>query len=140
MPYETLLAEGRIRRQPSQPSTIGDLLLLAERDAGVADQTLKVDPDWAFNIAYNAVLQAARAFMLKQGFRPRGPDQHATVVSFLKEALGNAFVEEVATFDQMRRKRHRAVYEAAGRIGKREAEQAVSFAGSFLAKIRGLIA
>ena len=95
MPYETLLAEGRITRQAPQPSTIRELLLLAERDAGVADQTLKVDPDWAFNIAYNAVLQAARTFMMKQSFRPRGPDQHAPVVSFLKEALGNAFVEEV---------------------------------------------
>ena len=95
MPFETLLAEGRIRRHTPQTRTIRDLLLLAERDARVAEQTLEVDPDWAFNIAYNAVLQAARAFMMKQGYRPRGPEQHATVVSFLKEALGNAFVEEV---------------------------------------------
>jgi len=139
MPFETIIAEGKIWSQTPQPRTVRDLLLLSERDASVAEQTLEVDPDWAFNIAYNAVLQTSRAFMVKQGYRPRGPDQRATVVGFIKEALGESFGEEVATFDQMRRKRHRAVYEAAGRIGKREAEQAVSFARNFVEKIRGLI-
>jgi len=44
-----------------------------------------------------------------------------------------------STFDQMRRKRHRVVYEASGRIGATEAEQAIAFARVFLVKIRGLI-
>ena len=138
MPYEALLAAGKIQKQPPQPRTIRDLLSLAERDISVAAQTLEVDPDWAFNIAYNGILQASRALMLKQGSRPRGPEQHTTAVRFLKEALGEAFADQVATIDQMRRKRHKAVYEASGRIGAGEAQQAVSFARGYVEKIRGL--
>ena len=92
MPFERLLSEGRIKKQPSKPSAIQDLLLLTERDARVAAQTLSVDPDWAFNIAYNSVLQTSRAFMLNEGYRSRGPEQHVTVVRFLKEALGQESV------------------------------------------------
>jgi len=139
MSYEALLTEGSIRKQTPDPGSIHDLLAGAERDVSVAAQTLDVDADWAFNIAYNAILRASRAYMFKQGYRPRGPEGHITVVRFLKEALGEALSGEVATFDQMRRKRNIAVYEASGRIGRQEAEQAVSFARNFLAKIRGLI-
>jgi uncharacterized protein (UPF0332 family) len=139
MPYKDLLGQGRLARQPPSSKAIQELFSLAERDIHVAEHTLDVDPDWAFNIAYNAVLQAARAFVLSEGYRTRGADQHATVVLFLKKALGERLAGEIATFDQMRRKRHRAVYEASGRIGAAEAKQAVTFAGEFLEKIRGLI-
>ena len=139
MSYEKLLSEGLIKKQSPKPDAIRDLLSLAERDAKVAEQTLEVDPDWAFNIAYNSVLQASRAFMLKEGFRPRGPNQHATVVRFLQEALAQKLPEDIVTFDQMRRKRHRAVYDTAGRIGASEAEQAVIFVKNYLEKIRQML-
>ena len=80
MPYEDLLGQGRLAQQPPSSKAIQDLFSLAERDIHVAEHTLEVDPDWAFNIAYNAVLQAARAFVLSEGYRTRGADQHATVV------------------------------------------------------------
>ncbi len=139
MPYEKLLSERRVKRQSPKPDAIRDILLLAERDVKVAEQTLEVDPDWAFNIAYNSVLQASRAYMLREGFRPRGPNQHATVVRFLEEAFAQKLPEDVATFDQMRRKRHRAVYDTAGRIGASEAEQAVIFARDYLDRIRQML-
>ncbi len=139
MPYEKLLSERRIKKQSPKPGPVRDLLSLAERDARVAAQTLEVDTDWAFNIAYNSVLQASRALMLKEGYRFRGPDQHATVVRFLNEALGQKLPDELATFDQMRRKRHRAVYDTAGRIGASEAEQAGLFARNYLEGIRQVL-
>ena len=86
-----------------------------------------------------AVLQAGRAFVHSEGSRTRGADQHATVVHCLKRALGEKLVGEIATFDQVRRKRHRAVYEASGRIGAAEAMQAVALAGEFLAKMHAVI-
>lgn len=139
MPYEELLGQGRLTQQPPSPKATKDLLVLAERDIQVAERTLEVDPDWAFNIAYNAVLQAARAFVRSEGYRTRGADQHATVVRFLKLGVGDRLTNEIATFDQMRRKRHRAVYEASGRIGTAEAEQAIAFARKFLATMQGLV-
>src|SRR3990172_5005630 len=139
MPYEDLLSQGRLAQQPPSSKAIQDLFSLAERDIPVAEHTLEVDPDWAFNIAYNAVLQTARAFVLSEGYRTRGADQHATVVHFLKRALGERLAGEIATFDQMRRKRHRAVYEASGRIGAAEATETLPFPPQFLLNIRRLI-
>jgi uncharacterized protein (UPF0332 family) len=42
------------------------------------------------------------------------------------------FGKQVRLFDQMRRKRHRMVYEVAGLVSKSEAEQAITFAQSFI--------
>jgi uncharacterized protein (UPF0332 family) len=95
--------------------------------------------DWAYTIAYNSVLQASRALMMHDGFRPRGGEQHATVVEYIEERLGGSFGKQVHLFDQMRRKRHRVVYEVAGFISKTEAEQAINFAQSFIDQITEII-
>lgn len=38
--------------------------------------------DWAYTIAYNAVLQAGRA-MFSKGYRPNGANQDVSVVKFV---------------------------------------------------------
>lgn len=139
MTYEQLLSEGRIKRHTASAKGVQEQLSLADRDLAVALHTLEVDPDWAFSIAYNCVLQASRAYMFQAGYRPRGRDQHATVFLFLREAPAAELVDMIATADQMRRKRHQAVYDATGRIGAAEAKQAVQFAEQYLAAIRKLI-
>jgi uncharacterized protein (UPF0332 family) len=115
------------------------LLQVAARDLTAAKRNLPDDHDWAYTIAYNAVLQAARALVLAHGFRPRGGEQHATVVQFVEEALGKKYASQVALFDQMRRKRHRVIYEMAGLVSKQEAEQGIRFAKKFVEEIRLLI-
>jgi len=45
----------------------------------------------------------------------------------------------VRLFDQMRRKRHRVIYEVAGLVSKKEAEQAIAFAREFVEKIIEII-
>jgi uncharacterized protein (UPF0332 family) len=107
------------------------LLQVSARDLATADRLLPEDVDWAFNIVYNAVLQAGRALVLHGGYRPRGGEQHLTIVLFLEEALGSEYRRQVNLFDQMRRKRHRLVYETAGLVSRQEAEQALSFCKSF---------
>ena len=77
--------------------------------------------------------------MFYSGYRPRGSDQHATVVEFTEERLGIAFTDQVRLFDQMRRKRHRVIYEIAGSISKKEAEQAIAFAKGFVANITEMV-
>jgi hypothetical protein len=42
-------------------------------------------------MAYNAVQQTARALMLRDGYRPRGAEQHATVLEYLRERLGSEY-------------------------------------------------
>jgi uncharacterized protein (UPF0332 family) len=139
MPYEQLVQQGRIKPYKARPEEIQKLLKLAARDLATAERNLADDHDWAYTIAYNAILQAARALMFAKGFRPRGAESHATVVQFIEEALGKSYASQVALFDQMRRKRHRVIYEMAGLVSKQEAEQGVQFAKKFVEDIRLLI-
>ena len=48
-------------------------------------------------------------------------------MQFIEEALGKAYASQIALFDQMRRKRHRVIYEMAGLVSKQEAEQGIVF-------------
>ena len=140
MAYERLLQQGRIRPYRAKPQEVERLLQVASRDLSTAAKILPDDADWAFNIVYNAVLQAARALVLHEGFRPRGAGQHWTIVLFCQEALGQECRRQVALFDQMRRKRHRLVYEVVGLVSHHEAEQVLEFAGAFVNELARRIA
>jgi uncharacterized protein (UPF0332 family) len=139
MPYGRLLKAGRLQPYAARPGEINQLLEVAHRDLRTAEMNLAEAPDWGYSIAYNAVLQAGRALVLKEGYRPRGGEQPATVVEFVEEALGAAYGNQVRLFDQMRRKRHRVIYEVADLVSKGEAEQAVAFAKGFVEQIRQMI-
>jgi uncharacterized protein (UPF0332 family) len=139
MPYDELLRQRRLRPYQPRPREITRLLQVAARDLATAEKVLPDDRDWAFSIAYNAILQAARALMLYKGYRARGPDQHRTAVRFCELTFDASRRHQLALFDQMRRKRHRLVYEVAGLVSQQEAEQALTFARFFVEEIRLLI-
>ena len=46
------------------------------------------DLDWVFTVAYNAALQAGRAFMFAKGYRPASAEGHKNTFAFLATALG----------------------------------------------------
>lgn len=129
----------KIKACEAQPRAVQSLLLVARRDLAAAERNLREDADWAFNMSYNAVLQAARALMLSHGYRPRGADQHRTVVRFMQVILGEDHASYSALFDQMRRKRHRLIYETVGLVSRPEAKQALAFAKSMVDEISRLI-
>jgi uncharacterized protein (UPF0332 family) len=106
MPFDRLLKFNRIKPHRPDQNEITQLLQLAKRDLNTARRNLDDAPDWAYSIAYNSILQAGRALMFFTGYRPRGGEQHATVVEFVEERLGSTFEGQVKLFDQMRRKRH----------------------------------
>ena len=139
MPYDRLIKSNRIKPHRANQNEIKQLLQLATRDLSTAARNLEEAPDWAYSIAYNSILQAGRALMFFDGYRSRGGEQHATVVEFVEERLGTEYASQVRLFDQMRRKRHRVIYEVAGLVSKREAEQAIAFAREFVEKIIEII-
>lgn len=63
MNLDDLLKQGLIKHFKSSSAQVRDRLNLAKRDIVTARKLLGSDSDWAFSIAYNALLQAARAFM-----------------------------------------------------------------------------
>ena len=79
MPYEDLLNRGLIKPFAAGKAQFASRLALAKRDIKAAEAMLAIDRDWAFSMAYNAVLQATRALMFANGFRPaagEGPRAH----------------------------------------------------------------
>ena len=98
------------------------------------------DRDWAFSMAYNAMLQATRPLMFSKGFRPStGEGQHKVAVQFAEIALGEKFQDEIYIFDKMRSKRHRVIYDVSGIISLKEARQAFEFAVKFVDKVVELV-
>jgi uncharacterized protein (UPF0332 family) len=120
---EDIEREGLIKRLPYDRKKVNDAIALAHRDLMTSRTILNTDRDWAYTIAYNAILQAGRALMFSKGYRPDGANQHISVVKFAELFLDK---QDAIIFDRMRRKRHSSVYDMAGSISETEAESAVS--------------
>jgi|TARA_B100001971_G_C18235728_1_gene567047 uncharacterized protein (UPF0332 family) len=134
MNLEKLLEENKIEKIEAKEFDMS----LAERDLKVAKDMLNSeDFDWALSIAYNAVLQAARALMFSLGYRPKGKNQHKTVFEFLE--LAKIDNELTNYFDSTRKTRHIAVYDQAEYVSKSMAEEAVNQSGAFVQKIRTFV-
>ncbi|MBU4491120.1 MAG: HEPN domain-containing protein [Euryarchaeota archaeon] len=64
---------GIIKRLPIDEKKVSDALDLAKRDLKAARNMMGENCDWAFSIAYNSMLQSARALMFSKGWgRYRG--------------------------------------------------------------------
>jgi uncharacterized protein (UPF0332 family) len=124
MAYEDLLNRALIKPFTGGPAQSEGRFALAKRDIRAAEAMMAIDRDWAFSMAYNAVLQATRALMFANGFRPAaGEGQHKTAVEFAEITLGKTFQDDIYIFDKMRSKRHRVIYDALGLVSREEAKQ-----------------
>ena len=133
---EDLERQGLIKKLPVDKKKVEDAVLHARHDIETARVVLKTDYDWAYTIAYNAVLQAGRALMFSKGYRPDGNSQHISVVKFAGLFLDS---NDTVIFDRMRRKRNSSVYESSGTVTENEAEFAVSQAEVLVEKLVTLI-
>jgi uncharacterized protein (UPF0332 family) len=128
-------AQGLIEKAKSSGGQISSNLNRAQRDLHTAKANLKIDEEWAYTIAYHAMLRAGRAFMLASGYRPRGKDQHKTVVEFCSESLGKDFQHLTLRFNRMRLKRHDFIYDPESPISKTEALKSLESAEQFVQEI-----
>ena len=98
----------------------------------MARLTMAEDWDWAFSIAYNAVLQSARAFMFSRGYRPAAEQGHKNTFAFMRAAFGKDLASTIGYFDRMRKKRNQAIYDVAGLITEKEARAILKNAVEFV--------
>ena len=134
--YSKLIDSGRVKRGRFSRQQIDSCFQIAKRDLETARIVIKASPEWAFNIAYNAMHQVGRAFMFSSGYRAVGEAHHATVVRFLETGFGEECGNILAVMDRMRRKRNRATYDKVGTISKKEANEAISSADELMNEIR----
>ncbi|MBM3229734.1 HEPN domain-containing protein [Candidatus Parvarchaeota archaeon] len=132
MNLSDLLSEGRVRKVEPDPKQAEECLSAARRDIAVAKSNLATDFDWAFSIAYNAMLQSSRALMFSDGYVAVGENQHKVAVDYADVKLGTKMGGKIVLFDEMRKKRHRVIYEKVGIVSEYEAKHAILAAEDLL--------
>lgn len=146
MSLRDLLKTGQIEEYESDPEQIKNEIELARQDLAAAKKMLSLQSrelwGWAHNAAYNAMLQAGRALMYSKGYRPRGQEQHVSVIAFVLDVCEKKFPQEVLqAFSKARMRRHESVYDRAGSISPSQARNLVEKAELFVptaAKLLGL--
>ena len=136
MKYDNLLESGRIRKQKVSKAEIHQAIERAERDLKTARMIMAADWDWGFAVAYNAILQASRAYMFAEGYRPATAEGHKNTFAFMRLAMGKDYEELITYFDRMRNKRNQAIYNVAGLITETEARNLFAKATDFVKLIR----
>ncbi|HLQ63573.1 MAG TPA: HEPN domain-containing protein [bacterium] len=138
--YSRLLEDRRIEREPGVRGQVAQQLSSARRDLKTARKLLADEDEWAYAIAYHAMLSAGRAAMFSEGYRPTSTGGHVVVIEFLRIWLGSSSTEVVQAMDRMRRQRHRITYDAPGTVSQSQIREAVQTAEQFIPQIERLLA
>jgi len=135
MTIQTLLDNGSIHPIKASPEEINRIMDIAHRDLTLAEEIITESQDWSFSIAYNAVLQACRAYMFYQGYRPSSAETHKITLDFMQYSVNESMKPTIEYFDRVRKKRHRTVYDEIGLISEKEARQVIQKAKEFISWI-----
>ncbi len=135
MSLKNLKSQGLIEKVKYSEKQILSNIKRAHKDLITAKKTIKIDEEWAYTISYHAMLRAGRALMFFSGYRPKGKDQHKTVVDFSVETLGQSFKNLTDRFNRMRIKRHGFIYEPERPIPLTEATKSLESAEKFVREI-----
>ena len=135
MDFDELRDKGIIEPVTVDPAEIANLLRVARRDIATAESLLGTDYDWAFAVAYNAVLRSSIAYMAQCGFRPANRNKHYNTFRFMKQALSDQ-PELASRLQRFRKKRNTTVYESVGAVGETEVRDIIAFAPLYVDMIR----
>jgi uncharacterized protein (UPF0332 family) len=133
MSLDNLIDDGSIHPFKATQEEINKSLEIAHRDLNQSKRILSESLDWAYSIAYNAVLQACRAYMFHRGYRPASAESHKSTLAFMQLSVDPQLKETVDYFDRVRKKRHRVIYDEVGLVSEKEAQQLIQKAGEFIA-------
>lgn len=137
---ELLRSKAIMRIMPDRKLALNSIKR-ARRDIDTAKTLISNERfDWALAVSYNAMLTAGRALMFDRGYRPSSTEGHLAVVKFLSVMLGAEVGERMVTImNNMRKKRHRIVYEEMDIVSMGEAEQAIRWTKEFVDTIHDII-
>ena len=135
MVLKRLESQGLIEKVNFDDKQIVSNIKRARKDLVTAKANIDIDEEWAYTISYHAMLRAGRALMFSMGYRPKGKNQHKTVVDFCAEILGEEFKTLTNRFNRMRVKRHDFIYEPERPIPKTETIKSLESAEKFVKEI-----
>lgn len=139
MNYSELENSNSIKPGKFSAEQVAECFGISRRDLATAKKIQGENDDWAYNIAYNAMLQAARGLMFSKGYRPTGESQHVTVIKFAVMTLDKSYKDLLDIMDMMRRKRNKNIYDTAGLVSMTEVREAIKTAEEFVKKLSVLL-
>jgi SAV_6107-like HEPN len=128
MNFDVYLKNGWIKPHATSRDEIARLLAIADRDIRQS-KVAGLEPEWRFDIAYNAALQLATAALAASGFEAERQNKHQRTIECLSFSLKELTAKDAIFFDKSRQKRHVSVYDMVGAISAQEATEMVDFAG-----------
>jgi hypothetical protein len=127
MSLEKWVEYGWLRREPTSPSEIRDLLGIVDR--GLADSKIDaVSTDLRFIAAFNAALCAATTALRASGHRTVTQSGHHVKTIESLELTVNANSKLIQRFKTFNNKRNKSVYDVAGAVSDQELEGMVKLA------------
>jgi uncharacterized protein (UPF0332 family) len=132
MAYENLREKGLVEDVKPNFPVVSALIARASKDLATARANASIDREWAYAIAYQGMLRAARAMITAEGLRPRGRDQSHTVVLLAGAILDEEVRPLVNAFDRMRRRSQTILEEPGQPISRYEVEGAIKDAQKFI--------
>ena len=129
------LGSGFVLEHRTSRQEISELLALVDRDLYESEAGTH-SPEWKLSIAYNAILQAAKAALAATGYRVpnRGNHHHYTIQS-LRFTL-KADQTTILKIEAVKKKRNVGEYERAGTVSDREAQDALDLAKTVCKQVR----
>jgi uncharacterized protein (UPF0332 family) len=128
MSLEDWRHSGWLSAHESSRQEVSDLLAIADRDLKDC-RSEGLSADWRFNIAYNAILQAATAALAAAGYRASRDSHHYRILQSLGLTIGVP-AETLRYLDAFRKKRNLTGYERIGAVSDKEVEEIVETAGA----------
>ena len=132
MAYEELREKGLVEDIKPNFAVVNALIARSLKDLTTARANASIDREWAYAIAYQGMLRAARAMIMAEGLRPRGRDQQRTVVQLAGALLGGDVRSLLNAFDRMRRRSQTILEEPGQPISRYEVEGAIKDAQQFI--------
>ena len=135
MAYEELRERGLVEEVRPDFRQISKLFARALQDLSTARANVTIDKEWAYTIAYQALLRAGKAIVMAEGWRPRGRGQARTIVLLVGETLGDEARSLINAFDRMRRRHQEFMEQPETPIPRYEVEGALKDAQALIEKL-----
>ncbi len=135
MRYDELRAKGLLDDAAASSKQVASLARRAAKDLQTAKATLLVDREWAYTMAAQGMVRAARALVLAEGLRPKGREQVKTVLQVAAGLLSAEFVPLMNQLERMRRKSQQFLEAADRPISVYEGEGALKAAEEFVQRV-----
>jgi uncharacterized protein (UPF0332 family) len=108
----------RFKKHSYIPEQVRGHLQGARKKLKAAKKIALDDEEASYQLAYEAMLKASLALILRNGLRPRSqPGHHVAIIEKAGQLLGKQYADHVRIFDEMRRNRNSFLVWSLGSVG-----------------------